>query len=50
MSNEISVRNLRIVDRSAGRTLVDGIDFSVSKGEVLAIVGESGSGQEHIGT
>lgn len=45
MPNDITVRNLCIVDRLANRTLVHGVDFSVTKGKVLAIVGESGSGK-----
>ncbi|VVE11528.1 ABC transporter ATP-binding protein [Pandoraea cepalis] len=46
----IDVRALRVVARSRGVTteIVRGVDFSVRRGEVLALIGESGSGKTTI--
>ena len=43
----LSVRGLRteILTRSGSRTVVDDLSFDVAAGEVLAIIGESGSGK-----
>ena len=43
----LSVEGLSVAFRSrAGETMaVDGIDFSIRRGETLALVGESGSGK-----
>ena len=43
MSALLDVRNLRV--DFGGFPAVDGVDFSVERGEVLGIVGESGSGK-----
>jgi peptide/nickel transport system ATP-binding protein len=44
----VTVTGLRA--EAAGRTLVDGIDFTVDAGRILAIVGASGSGKTTIGS
>ena len=43
----LAVENLRtqILTREGPRTVVDGLSFSLGEGEVLAIIGESGSGK-----
>ncbi len=47
MSDVLKVENLRVSFRQDGRIIpaVTGVNFSVAKGETLAIVGESGSGK-----
>lgn len=47
MSPLLEVENLRITFPSSGATSrpVDGVSFSLSKGELLAVVGESGCGK-----
>ncbi len=47
MSDVLEVENLRVSFRQDGRIIpaVTGVNFSVAKGETLAIVGESGSGK-----
>ncbi len=47
MSPLLEVENLRIAFPSSGATSrpVDGVSFSLSKGELLAVVGESGCGK-----
>ncbi|MGV2288619.1 ABC transporter ATP-binding protein [Trinickia sp. YCB016] len=50
-SNLVEVRGLRVVGSSEGRpetTIVHDIDFTVARGEVLALIGESGSGKTTI--
>jgi peptide/nickel transport system ATP-binding protein len=50
-ANLVEVRGLRVVGSSEGRpetTIVNGIDFTVARGEVLALIGESGSGKTTI--
>ncbi|WP_207004637.1 ABC transporter ATP-binding protein [Trinickia mobilis] len=50
-SNLVEVRGLRVVGSSEGRpetTIVYDIDFTVARGEVLALIGESGSGKTTI--
>ncbi|HLX03661.1 MAG TPA: ABC transporter ATP-binding protein [Trinickia sp.] len=51
LSNLVEVRGLRVVGSSEGRpetTIVHDIDFTVARGEVLALIGESGSGKTTI--
>ena len=43
--NLLTVQNLRITDVRNGECLVKGLNFSMNKGDCLAIVGESGSGK-----
>lgn len=49
----LDVKGLEVVfgktRRSAGNAAVDGVDFSVGPGEILGIIGESGSGKSTIG-
>ncbi|GAA2167316.1 MULTISPECIES: ABC transporter ATP-binding protein [Glycomyces] len=44
----VTVTGLRA--EAAGKTLVDGIDFTVDAGRILAVVGASGSGKTTIGS
>jgi len=46
----LEVRNLRITVRtpSGGKAIVDDVSFAVPRGEVLALIGESGSGKTTI--
>jgi peptide/nickel transport system ATP-binding protein len=49
--NLVEVHGLRVVGSSEGRpetTIVHDIDFTVARGEVLALIGESGSGKTTI--
>ncbi|WP_329241909.1 ABC transporter ATP-binding protein [Streptomyces sp. NBC_01478] len=41
----LSVRDVRISDRAAGREIVHGVDFTLTPGSSVGIVGESGSGK-----
>src|ERR1700758_2101724 len=47
----LSVRNLRVefVTRHSALRAIDGISFSIAKGEVLGVVGESGAGKSVTG-
>jgi len=50
-NNLVEVRGLRVVGSRPGEpdtTIVHGVDFDVSRGEVLALIGESGSGKTTI--
>ncbi|AEA63282.1 ABC transporter ATP-binding protein [Burkholderia gladioli] len=47
----VEVRGLRVVGGRPGgeeTTIVDGVDFEIRRGEVLALIGESGSGKTTI--
>lgn len=51
MSNLVEIRNLHIGAKSdAGREIkiINGVDFDIKKGEILALIGESGSGKTTI--
>ena len=41
----LSIEQLTIGPRHGGRPIVDGLSLSIGKGEVLALIGESGSGK-----
>jgi ABC-type dipeptide/oligopeptide/nickel transport system ATPase component len=44
-NNLLEVTDLRVVTTHGANTIVDGIDFSLDRGEALGIAGESGSGK-----
>jgi peptide/nickel transport system ATP-binding protein len=44
----LEIRDLRIEPVSGGTPIVQGIDLTVQKGEVIALIGESGSGKTTI--
>jgi len=45
----LDVRSLTILAPEAPRPIVDGLSFSIAKGETLAVVGESGAGKSMTG-
>lgn len=46
MSAHVSVQDLRVV--AGGKAIVDGVSFAIERGQVLALIGESGSGKTTI--
>ena len=50
MAALVEVSDLRVVARKGGHEtpIVNGVSFSIPKGEVLALIGESGSGKTTI--
>ena len=43
--NVLDLKNLSIV--YGNKTLVDNVSFSIEQGEMMALIGESGSGKKH---
>jgi len=51
MSDILTIKNLRVEGRPPGGAyvpIVKGVSLNVAKGEVLALIGESGSGKSTI--
>lgn len=46
--DEVLVADQLVIKR-AGRTLIDGLSFSIKKGEVVGVVGDSGCGKSSLG-
>lgn len=45
MDTLLQVRNLSVIHRKTKQKLVNNVNFSLNKGEILGIIGESGSGK-----
>ncbi len=45
----LEVKGLKVIERRTNRVLLKGIDFFIQKGEILGVLGESGSGKSLTG-
>ncbi|MCC6684134.1 MAG: ABC transporter ATP-binding protein [Bacteroidia bacterium] len=46
--NEIAFKNVKFAYAANGRTVLNGLDFTLKKGETLAIIGSTGSGKSTV--